>query len=353
MLLKLSKKVQMRNFKLADAPPLGTMTQHPNKVPFTCSLFAVDVPSDGSPEGAGGKLIRISSTVCDQYLNTFEGMGMNIDYEDEMSDHDTRFKVGVITKTFRSLDGMAMAEGYIYGKDFPDVVATVRYYNGLALEYEWPEYQFGTSIEMEAKVTTAPDDANILDVIEFCGTGAAILFAEAAAYKSTSFAARNKKTKEVVDMTPEQIKAMEDAMKALKDGMTTLSASVQTVATEVGTIKTDLASVKAGNAGAGTKTPDQIATEQLKAAQDKATALEKEVADLKAAATPPAEPQRKTATPAQLLAKHGKGGNVGEDDAKDYQTFCATVDRLNLPTQQSMALKLEAKAKFQTNKDGE
>lgn len=350
MFLKLSKKVQMRNFKLAEAPA-GTL-QHPNKVPFTCSLFAVDVPSDGSPEGAGGKLIRISSTVCDQYLNTFEGMGMNIDYEDGMSDHEVRFKVGVITKTFRSLDGMAMAEGYIYGKDFPDVVATVRYYNGLALEYKWPEYQFGTSIEMEAKVTTAQDDTNILDVIEFCGTGAAILFADAAAYKTTSFAARNNKTKEVVDMTPEQIKAMQDAMKSVTDGLATLSASVQTVVAEVGTIKTDLASVKAAGAGAGTKTPEEMAAADLKTAQDKVTALEKEVADLKAAKTP-AEPQRKTASPAELLAKHGKGGNIGEDDAKDYATFSATVDRLNLSPQESLKLKLEARAKFQSQKDGE
>jgi hypothetical protein len=353
MLLKLSKKVQMRNFKLAEAPT-GTM-QHPNKVPFTCSLFAVDKPSDAPPQGAGDKLIRISSAVCDQFLNTFEGMGMNIDYEDGMSDHEVRFKVGVIVKTFRSLEGMAMAEGYIYGKDFPDVVATVRYYNGLSLEYEWPEYQFGTSIEMEAKVTTAPDDAGILDVIEFCGTGAAILFAEAAAYKTTSFAAKNNKPKEVVnDMTAEEIKAMQDSLKAVTDGITTLSASVQTVATEVGSIKTEVESIKAAKAEEVTKTAEETAAAELKAAQDKSTALEKELADLKAAApATPAEPTRKTATPAQLLAKHGKGGAVGEDDAKDYQTFCATVDRLNLSSNESLKLKIDAKAKFQSQKDGE
>jgi hypothetical protein len=332
--LKLSKsKMRVQDFKLSDAG------MHPNKVPFKCALFAVDVPSDGSPEGAGGKKIRIASAVCDQYLQTFVGMALNIDYVNGMADHDPRFKVAVIEKAYRALDGFAWIDGYIYGKDFPDVVATIRYYNGLAAEHNWEEYQFGASLEMEASVQNAPDDENILDVIEFCGTGAAILFAEAAAYKSTSFAARNNKPKEVVnDMTPEEIKAMQDAMKAVTDGIATLSASVQTVVTEVGAIKTDLETVKASSTGTGNKT---IAD------------LEKEVADLKAAAKPVEEPVRKTATPAQLLAKYQKGGTAGEDDAKDYVTFCASVDRLDLSQHESMKLKLEAKAKFQSNKDGE
>jgi hypothetical protein len=344
MLLKLSKKVQMRNFKLAEAA--SGVSQHPNKVPFTCSLFAVDKPSDAPPQGAGDKLIRISSAVCDQYLHTFEGMGMNIDYEDGMSDHEVRFKVGVISKTFRSMDGFAMAEGYIYGKDFPEVVATVRYYNGLALEYEWPEYQFGTSIEMEAKVTTAPDDAGILDVIEFCGTGAAILFAEAAAYKSTSFAARNNKPKEVVsDMTPEQIKAMEDAMKALTDGMSSISASVQTVVTEVGAIKTDLESVKAAKVEEEKKTTSDAATAELQASKAKMAELEAEVAALKAAApVTPVEPQRKTASGVQLLAKYGKHE---ESEVSDYKSVIAAIDKLNISASESFKLKMQAKAQFE------
>lgn len=331
--LKMSNQtMRVQHFKLSDTGG------HPNKVPFKCALFAVDVPSDGSPEGAGGKKIRISSAVCDANLQTFVGMALNIDYVNGMADHDPRFKVAVIEKAYRALDGFAWIDGYIYGKDFPDVVATIRYYNGLAAEHGWQDYQFGASLEMEAAVQNAPDDENVLDVIEFCGTGAAILFADAAAYKSTSFAAKNKPKEVVNKMTPEEIKAMQDALKAVTDGIATLSASVQTVVTEVGAIKTDLETVKASNAGAGNKTVAE---------------LEKEVADLKAAAKPADEPVRKTATPAQLLAKYQKGGTAGEDDTKDYVTFCATVDRLNLSSQESMKLKLEAKAKFQSNKDGE
>ncbi|WP_274362747.1 3-oxoacyl-ACP reductase [Paenibacillus thermotolerans] len=347
--LKMSKSLKPRQFQLMDVTG-----GHPNKIPFKCALFEIDKPSDGSPEGAGGKKIRISSVVCDQYLQTFVGMAFNIDYHNEMRGHDTRFKVGVMEKVYRSMDGFAMVEGYIYGKDFPDVVATIRYYNGLADEYGWEEYRFGASLEMEASVKNAEDDTNILDVVEFCGTGGAILYAESAAFTNTSFAAKNSKKEEVVNkMTPEEIKAMQDALKAVTDGMTTLSASVQTVVTEVGAIKTEVESIKASKEADEKKNAEEAATAELKAAQDKAAALEKELADLKAAAKggeggKDEEPQRKTASPAQLLAKYGK---VEESATTDYKSFCASVDQLNLSSAESLKLKIAAKAQFQ--KDGE
>lgn len=341
--------MRVQDFQMSDAG------SHPNKAPFKCALFAVDVPSDGSPGGAGGKKIRISSSVCDKYLQTFVGMALNIDYVNGMADHDPRFKVAVIEKAFRSMDGYAWIEGYIYAKDFPDVVATIRYYNGLAAEYNWSEYQFGASLEMEASVQNAEDNENILDVIEFCGTGAAILFAEAAAYKSTSFAAKNNKKKEEeekdMSMTPEQIKAMEDSMKAVTESITALSASVQTVATEVTSIKTEVTSLKAAQEDAEAKTAEEVAAATLKAAEDKAAALEKEIADLKAASAKPDgdEPKRKTASPAQLLAKHG--GKADGDGEMDYKSFCAAVDQLNLSSTESMKIKISARSQFE--KDGE
>lgn len=346
--LKMSRQaMRVQDFKLSDAG------SHPNKVPFKCALFAVDQPSDGSPSGANGKKIRISSAVCDANLQTFVGMALNIDYVNGMADHDPRFKVAVIEKAYRSMDGYAWVDGYIYGKDFPDVVATIRYYNGLAAEYNWSEYQFGASLEMEASVQNAEDMDNVLDVIEFCGTGAAILFAESAAYKTTSFAARNNKSKEGVvnNMTPEQIKAMEDAMNAMQEGITSLTASVQNVFTEVGTIKTEVESIKAAKEEEEKKSAEQATAAELKAAKEEAERLKQELADIKAGKEK--EPQRKTASPSQLLAKYDKGGSVGDDDVKDYHTFCASVDRLNLSAHESLKLKLEAKAKFQSNKDGE
>ncbi|AIQ70367.1 hypothetical protein [Paenibacillus graminis] len=345
--LKMSNsKMRVQDFKLSDAG------SHPNKIPFKCALFAVDQPSDGSPSGADGKLIRISSSVCDQYLQTFVGMALNIDYTAGMADHDPRFKVAVIDKAYRSMDGYAWIDGYIYGKDFPDVVATIRYYNGLAAEYNWSEYQFGASLEMEASVQNAADMENVLDVMEFCGTGAAILFAEAAAYKTTSFAAKNNKSnKEDVEMTPEQIKAMEDGMKLLQESMTSMTASVQSVVTEVVSIKSDLTSMKAASTEAEQKTAEEQAAADLKAANDKTAALEKELADLKAGKTSPTpqEPERKTVSAANLLSKYGK---VEESNSSDFSTFCASVDALNLPSGESMVLKMKAKASFGV-KEGE
>lgn len=333
--------MRVQDFSMSDAG------SHPNKVPFKCALFAVDQPSDGSPHGAGGKKIRISSSVCDQCLHTFVGMALNIDYINGMSDHDPRFKVAVIEKAYRAMDGYAWIEGYIYGKDFPDVVATIRYYNGLAAEYNWSEYQFGASLEMEASVQNATDSEDVLDVQEFCGTGAAILFAEAAAYKTTSFAARNSKDKKGdVDMTPEQIKAMEDSMKALQEGMTAITASVQNVVTEVGSIKGDITSMKAASAEAEQKSAEEQTAADLKAAQDKAEALEKELKELKAGGATQGEPERKTCSAASLLSKYGKADISGGEAANDYKTFCASVDALNLPTSESFKLKMQAKAQF-------
>lgn len=331
-----TEKLKTKSFQLSEA------SDHPNKVPFKCALFAVDQPSDGSPMGAGGKKIRISSSVCDQYLHTFVGMAFNIDYVNGMADHDPRFKVAVIEKAYRSIDGFAWVDGYVYGKDFPDVIATIRYYNGLVEQYGWTEYQFGASLEMTASVQNAEGDENVLDVIEFCGTGAAILFAESAAFKSTTFAAKNNKSNEgVSDLDANEIKEMLNSFK--NDISASFEKSIGEVKMEVGTIKTELESVKAAKEAEEQKTVEEQAAADLKAAQDKATALEQELADLKAGKTktPPNEPERKTATAAQLLAKFGKTVNDGE--VNDHASFCASVDQMGLDPVQSLTLKLKHK----------
>ncbi|MDU5946298.1 MAG: 3-oxoacyl-ACP reductase, partial [Paenibacillus macerans] len=236
----------------------------------------------------------------------------------------------------------AWVDGYVYGKDFPDVIATIRYYNGLVEKYGWTEYQFGASLEMTASVKGAEDDENILDVIEFCGTGAAILFADSAAFKSTTFAAKNHKpNEEVSDLDAKELKEMLDGFKS------EISASFEKVIgevkTEVGAIKTELESVKAAKEADEKKTAEEQAAADLKAAKDEAEALKQELADLKAGKTsiPPAEPERKTATAAQLLAKYGK--TLGDDEGNDHASFCAAVDQMGLDPVQSLTLKLKHK----------
>lgn len=328
--LKMStEKLKAKSFQLADA------SDHPNKVPFKCALFAVDQPSDGSPMGAGGKKIRISSSVCDQYLQTFVGMAFNIDYVNGMTDHDPRFKVAVIEKAYRSMDGYAWVDGYVYGKDFPDVIATIRYYNGLVEKYGWTEYQFGASLEMTASVQNAEEE-NILDVIEFCGTGAAILFADSAAFKSTTFAAKNHRSnEEVSDLDEKKLKELLDGFKA--DISASFEKTIGEVKTEVGAIKTELESVKAAKEADDKKTEEEQAAAELKAAKDEAEALKQELAELKAKSAPSAEPERKTATAAQLLAKFSDG------EGNDHVSFCAAVDQMGLDPVQSMTLKIKHK----------
>ncbi len=318
-------RMKVADFKLSDSGG------HPNKIPFKCVLFRVDEPSDGAPHGAGGKKIRISSSVCDKHLQTFVGMALNIDYVHGMSDHDPRFKVAVIEKAYRSMDNAAWVEGYIYGKDFPDVVATIRYYNGLAAEYGWTEYQFGASLEMDAAVQDAPDAEGVLDVIEFCGTGAAILFAEAAAYKTTSFAARKEENEE---MKPEQ-------EKAIMDGLASLTASVTSIASKVGTIENEVATMKAAATPPAAPDKKDEPTTELKAANDKIAALEKDLNDLKAAANKE-EPQRKTFSASQMLSKYGSQA-ANQEDAVDLRSFNAAVDQLNLDPSESIKLKMKAR----------
>ena len=335
--LKMSKNLKPRQFQLMDVA-----NGHPNKIPFKCALFEVDKPSDGSPEGAGGKRIRVSSEVCDQYLQTFVGMAFNIDYHNEMRGHDTRFKVGVMEKVYRSMDGFAMVEGYLYGKDFPDVIATIRYYNGLAEEYGWEEFRFGASLEMEATVKNAEDDPDVLDVIEFVGTGGAILFAESAAFKNTSFAAKNSnQNQEVSEVDKKELQELLEGLK--KDLSASVEKAIGEVKTEVGAIKTELDALKAADQKKKEEDQKAAADAELKAAQEKVAALEKELAELKAAAAKPPvqEPERKTATAAQLLAKYGK--TVGEEVENDHRAFCAAVDQLNLDPVQAMTLKMKHK----------
>lgn len=350
--LKMNKtKIGVQEFKLAAE----TGDTHPNKVPFKCALFHCDKPSDASPHGAGGKLIRISSTVASECLHTFVGMALNIDYANGMADHDPRFKVAVIEKAELDMQGTAWIEGYIYVKDFPEVVATIRHYNGMAAEYGWSEYQFGASLEMEASVTVADDDENVLEVLEFCGTGAAILFAEAAAYQTSSFAAkRQAKEEEDQEMKPEDVKAMQEAMAKLQEGMTAIAGSVEKVAGKVEAIESEFSEIKANGEKAATpepeapKAPEAAAeTEELKAAREQTEQLKRQVEELKAAAAkaPSPEPERKTATAAQLLAKHG--GTFKDEEVSDHRSFCAAVDQMGLDSTQSIMLKMRHKEMLQ------
>ena len=95
---------------------------HPNRTDFTGVLTLVDVPSQGSPQGAQGHRVVLTRTVAERALPSL--IGMALDYTPSFDRHDMRCKVGVITQAEvvgRNLE----IGGYLYAKDFPEVVREI------------------------------------------------------------------------------------------------------------------------------------------------------------------------------------------------------------------------------------
>lgn len=105
---------------MAVAMPL--VEGHPNRTNFGGVLTLVDVPSQRSPQGAHGHRVVLTRAVAEHALPSL--IGMALDYAPSFDRHDMRCKVGVITKAEvvgRNLE----IGGYLYAKDFPDVVREI------------------------------------------------------------------------------------------------------------------------------------------------------------------------------------------------------------------------------------
>jgi len=95
---------------------------HPNRVEFRGVLTVVDVPSNRAPSGSSGHRVLLTRTAAEQALPSL--IGMALDYTPSFDRHDMQRKVGVITSAEivgRNLE----ISGYLYGKDFPDVVEEI------------------------------------------------------------------------------------------------------------------------------------------------------------------------------------------------------------------------------------
>jgi hypothetical protein len=173
---------------LAVALPRG---RHPNRLPFRGVLAPVDVPSDRAPEGARGHRVALSREAAERALPSL--LGMALDYLPALDGHDARRKVGIITEAEiadpsfvvrrpsfakdenRTTSGALVISGYLYARDFPELVRELRSNAGaLGLSYEITE----------AKVADMRAAIWVLSEVTF--TGAAILRREKAAYRSTS-----------------------------------------------------------------------------------------------------------------------------------------------------------------------
>jgi hypothetical protein len=95
---------------------------HPNRAEFRGVLTVVDVASQRAPSGSGGRRVVLTRKAAEAALPSL--LGMALDYAPTYDRHDQRRKVGVITSA--EIVGRELeVGGYLYGKDFPDVVEQV------------------------------------------------------------------------------------------------------------------------------------------------------------------------------------------------------------------------------------
>lgn len=164
---------------------------HPNRMSFQGILTMADVASDKPPAGSRGHRVLLTAAAVEEAIPSLMGMALN--YTPSLDGHNARGKIGVITSAelqphaVRELGSSAgrlrlhtreqplRIRGYVYAKDFPEVVREMRAKGKSAL---------GMSYEI-ANVHVADIDAGVWVVTRFTFTGAAVLLRNKAAYGRT------------------------------------------------------------------------------------------------------------------------------------------------------------------------
>jgi len=145
---------------------------HPNKLPFSGVLAKLDQPSDAAPSGSRGKRIVLTKKAAEAALDSL--LGMAVDFTPELDGHDPQAKIGVITGAeIRGHD--LCIEGFLYAADFPVVITGIK----------TNKPKLGFSFEARDLMTTDPN-ADPVSIAACVCTGAAILFKDKAAYRTTS-----------------------------------------------------------------------------------------------------------------------------------------------------------------------
>jgi hypothetical protein len=158
----------------AMAVHLPEVAGHPNRVPFEGVLTVVNAASDRPPAGGRGHRVLLTREAAERAIPSL--LGMAVDYRPGWDGHDARRKVGLLTEAELSANRLKV-RGYLYARDFPDVVEALRSERQGAM---------GMSYEIaDARVEDMHDDVWKLTRVTF--TGAAILLREKAAYQATSF----------------------------------------------------------------------------------------------------------------------------------------------------------------------
>jgi hypothetical protein len=146
---------------------------HPNRCEFRGVLTVVDAPSERAPSGARGHRVVLTRKAAEAGLASL--LGMALDYAPTMDRHDARRKIGVITAADFGERGRLEIEGYLYAKDFPEIVKEIG---------ESGRARLGLSYEI-ADARVADVNASVWVVTQCTFTGAAVLLRDKAAYANT------------------------------------------------------------------------------------------------------------------------------------------------------------------------
>jgi hypothetical protein len=145
--------------------------RHINRVPFKGVLCFLDVPSDKSPTGARGHKVLLTTMAAQESLHTLLGMPLSV--SECFSKHADKRKCGVITRVYINGNELRI-EGHIFGEDYPEVIEVFKSDAVLGLSYE----QKATRIDDMFAATW------VITRTTFMGAG--LMYADKAAYKSTS-----------------------------------------------------------------------------------------------------------------------------------------------------------------------
>ena len=165
----------MMNLELESmAIQMPFVDQHPNREGFRGVLTLVDVVSDKPPAGARGHRVVLTRDAAEAALASLLGMGL--DYAPSLDRHDTRRKVGVITRA--EIVGKELElSGHLFARDFPEIVQEIgkssKQKRALGMSYEIAD----------ARVADVRSSIWTLTHVTF--TGAAILRRDKAAYHDT------------------------------------------------------------------------------------------------------------------------------------------------------------------------
>lgn len=159
---------------------MPVVEQHPNREAFRGVLTLVDVASDRAPAGARGHRVVLTRKAAEKALPSL--LGMALDYAPTLDRHDTRRKVGIITRA-EIVGRQLELGGYLFAKDFPEIVKEIRA-SGFADKSIRATRALGMSYEIaDARVADMRSKVWTLTHVMF--TGAAILRRDKAAYGQT------------------------------------------------------------------------------------------------------------------------------------------------------------------------